>query len=80
MNPNPSIDEMKGRIAALEAVVSTLIAFHPHRQEVGGFFAAMIEAKLDMSLPTSVPEASRDALQEARSEFLAATKANRRRG
>lgn len=80
MNPNPSPDEMKGRIAALEAVVSTLIAFHPQREEVGRFFAGMIEAKLDMSLPTSVPEESRDALQEARSQFLAATTANRRRG
>lgn len=80
MNPNPSLDELKGRVQALEAVVSTLIAFHPQREAVGQFFAGMIEAKLDMSLPTQVPEATRDAAREAREEFLAATTANRRRG
>ena len=66
---------LSGQIVALEMAVKLLFIQHPNPTGLAALYTKAIDALLDITLATRMPEEMRDALDQARNGLLEALRA-----
>ncbi len=68
---------LAGRVVALEMAVKVPFIRHPHPDELAAVYSKAIDALLDITLATRMPEEMRDALDAARDGVIEAVRTRR---